>query len=78
MTKPEPCTACKEQEKKRLYDPPHNKLSVVWQKSFRGSMFGGHEEYVYKCADCGSLMYHMHDKNDFMPFWYIVDNVPDY
>ena len=41
-------------------------------------MFGGHEEYVYKCADCGSLMYHMHDKNDFMPFWYIVDNVPDY
>ncbi len=39
-------------------------------------MFGGHEEYVYKCADCGTLIYHMHDKNDFMPFWYIVDKIP--
>jgi uncharacterized protein (DUF983 family) len=46
-------------------------------EEFRGSMFGGHEEYVDKCATCGSLMYHMHDKNDIMPFWYIVEKIPD-
>jgi hypothetical protein len=35
-----------------------------------------HEEYVYKCGTCGPSMYHMHDKNDMMPFWYIVDKLP--
>ena len=37
-------------------------------------MFGGHEEMIYECRDCGSFIYHMHDKNDFMPFWYFVDD----
>lgn len=78
MAKPVPCEACKEQEKKRLHDTPHDKLSVVWSKSFHGGMTGGHEEYVFKCATCGSLMYHMHDKNDMMPFWYTVDKIPDW
>jgi hypothetical protein len=41
-------------------------------------MTGGHEEYVYKCADCGALMYHMHDKDDMMPFWYIVEKIPEW
>jgi len=41
-------------------------------------MFGGHEEYIYKCSTCGSLMFHMHDKNDMMPFWYIVEKILDY
>lgn len=77
MSRVIPCEACKEQEKKRLYDKPHDKLSVVWSKDFRGGMTGGHEEYVYKCSDCGALIYHMHDKDDLMPFWYIVEKMPE-
>jgi hypothetical protein len=76
MPSTEPCDACKEQVKKRLYDDPHPKLSRVWSQEFRGGMFGGHEEYCYQCIDCGSLIYHMYDKNDVMPFWYFVDKVP--
>ena len=70
-----PCTACLEQLTKRVYDRPHNKLALIDTKIFRGAMTGGHEEYTYECRACGSIIHHMHDKNDFMPFWSFVENV---
>jgi hypothetical protein len=66
-----PCEACKEQMKKGRDDEPHNKLFRVWSNSFRGS---GHEEYVYRCMTCGTLIRHMHDN---APFWTQVDKIPE-
>jgi hypothetical protein len=72
-----PCEACKEQMKKGLHDKPHDKLSCVWSKAFRGAKTGGHEEYAYQCATCGTLIHHMHDKNDIAPFWTKIDKIPE-
>jgi uncharacterized protein (DUF983 family) len=74
----QPCQACCEQVKRGLYDKAHQNLTPVASKAFRGSMFGGHEEVTYKCRVCGHLIHHMHDKNDFAPFWYFVDEPPSY
>jgi hypothetical protein len=73
-----PCAACQAQKDKRRGDPPHDGLSLIKGKSFSGLMSGGHEEYVYRCNTCGVLMFHMDDKNDFMPFWYMIDTLPDW
>jgi hypothetical protein len=78
MESNEPCDACKAQVEKRLHDSPHEHLSLVWSKERRRAMTGGHGEYVYQCADCGSLIFHMHDKNDVMPFWHFTNEIPQY
>jgi len=78
MSDIKPCAECQVQETMLRRDVPHENLSYIAGKSVRGSMFGGHEEYIYRCRNCGVLMYHMDDKNDFMPYWYIVSELPEW
>jgi hypothetical protein len=34
----------------------------------------GHEETIYRRATCGSFIEHTNDKNEFAPFWYVVND----
>ena len=54
-------------------DKPHPQLKVLNSRECRGSMFGGWEETTYRCDECGALIEHTNDKNEFAPFWYFVD-----
>lgn len=58
------CDQCKEQLKKGRYDKPHHALTELDTKAFRGSMFGGWEETIYICSNCGWEITHSNDKND--------------
>jgi hypothetical protein len=57
--------------KKGRDDEPHDKLFRVWSNSFRGS---SHEEYIYRCMTCGTLIHQMGDN---APFWNKIDKIPE-
>ena len=78
MSKIRPCPPCQEQETMLRRDESHGSLSLVASKSFAGVLYAAHEERVYKCKNCGALMYHIDDPNDFMPFWFMIQELPDW
>jgi len=41
-----------------------------------GSTYRSGNPSAYECRVCGSVIYHMHDKNDYAPFWYFTDKRP--
>jgi endogenous inhibitor of DNA gyrase (YacG/DUF329 family) len=67
-----PCPACQAQVTKNRRDAPHSELVVMEVKPFRGSMFGGWEETIYRCRTCEAVIEHTNDKNEFAPFWWFA------
>jgi hypothetical protein len=67
-----PCAACQNQLSARRRAAPHPRLTLLATYEARGAMWGGHEEFDYRCEDCGTRIHHTNDKNEFTPFWWIM------
>jgi hypothetical protein len=74
MNQPTPCIACLNKLKLGRHDKPHDNLVLVKTTHFRGSMFGGLEEFAYRCSTCSTLIDHTNDKNEFAPWWWIASS----
>jgi len=78
MGLPNPCPACREQQKVSRVGPPHPQLSLVAEKSFRGKMANPHQEFVYQCSTCSTLLCQIDHNRGMVIFWYAAQSLPDW
>jgi hypothetical protein len=74
----DPCQACRNQQNVNRIGLPHPLLSLVAAKSFSGRMANPHQELVYKCRTCGTLMCQINHNSGMVIFWYPVQSLPDW
>jgi len=73
-----PCTECQRHLNVNAFGPPHPKLSLVRSKSFRGVMAGHHDEYIYRCETCHSILCRLDHGDGRVIFWYVMSDLPDW
>lgn len=72
------CTACRDQQKFTAISEPHTQLSLIGAKSFKDVMADSHDEYIYRCRTCGSILCLINHGNGRVMFWYIMDSAPEW
>lgn len=70
------CSECQRHLHVSASGPPHPKLSLIRAKAFRGVMAGSHDEHVYRCETCNSIMCRLDHGR--VVFWYVMSQLPDW
>jgi hypothetical protein len=73
-----PCSGCRHHLNVNAFGPPHPKLSLVRAKAFRGVMAGRHDEYIYRCETCDSILCRLDHGPGRVIFWYVMREFPDW
>jgi hypothetical protein len=73
-----PCSECQRHLKVTALGPPHANLSLLRSKAFRGVMAGRHDEYIYRCGTCQSMLCRLDHGDGRVIFWYIISDLPDW
>ena len=68
------CAACLDQMKQGREAVPHCRLHFVRETKFQRPMRDRpYMETVYQCRDCGSVIMHTTDENEFPPYWWFTN-----
>jgi hypothetical protein len=78
MQASDPCPDCRQHLHINAANQPHLKLSLIRAKAFRGVMAGRHDEYIYRCETCGTILCRLNHGDGRVIFWYVMKELPDW
>jgi len=70
------CSECQQHLHTSASGPPHPKLLLIRARARRGVMAGHHDEYVYRCETCHSIMCRLDHGYGRVIFWYVMSELP--
>jgi hypothetical protein len=76
MQAPEPCQDCRQHLHVNAVNRPHSRLSLIRAKTFRGVMADRHDEYIYRCGTCATILCRLNHGDGRVIFWYVMRDLP--